>query len=65
MKNIKLKIFKITQSIPKSQKGSYQNFIIWFCKKAILKTRIFKSLHWQFSIFENLLLLIIKTIQKS
>ena len=45
--------------------GQLSGFYYLVLKKATLRRRIPKSLHWQFSIFKNLLLLIIKTIQKS
>ena len=51
--------------MPKSQQDNYQGSIIWFCKKAILRKKIFESLYWQSSIFKNFSSSIIKINQKS
>ena len=49
----------------KNYENNYQDFTIWFCKKTILKKRIFKNLHLLFSIFKISLLSTIKITAKN
>ena len=37
--------FEIMQFMPKSQQSSYQDFTIWFYKKATLKKKISEGLY--------------------
>ena len=65
MKNTRLMVFEIAQSMPKSQQDSYQGSTIWFRGKATLRKRIPRSLYWQFSIFKGLSLPITRTTLRS
>ena len=65
IRNMKSMAFKTARSMARNQQANYQGFIIWSCRKAILRRRIPGSLHRQSSTFKRSSPTTTKTIQKS